>query len=145
MVSQCWLFSRANRSKWRYIISFSFDLFTSFTAKSSHYCCATCGFKSCFNCRSPAHENITCAEYKRKRIKREHINEERASKQWLGVNAKICSCGRYCEKISGCDHIICDLRIGGCGAEWCWSCGAQYQKIREIGNSAHKRSCPWYA
>lgn len=93
--------------------------------KRESFICAVCGFSSCYQCQSPAHESKSCK--KAKQVK-ERSRDNAASRKWLAKNTKTCwSCGRYCEKIQGCDHIVCPDGIGGCGAEWCWRCGKQYR------------------
>ena len=115
-------------------------------AKISFYTCIACGHKSCFECRGPSHLGLTCVQYKSTLARRGLTNEESASIKWLNANTRTCySCGRYCEKISGCDHMTCTPGIGGCGAEWCWTCGAKYKDIRLIGNRAHKKHCLYYS
>jgi len=110
------------------------------------YRCAECAYLQCFRCRSAGHPDLTCQEFREKRIREEHRPEERASEKWIKENARTCySCNRRCEKISGCDHIRCAREIGGCGAEWCWLCGAKYVDINRIGNKAHKKTCQHYA
>jgi hypothetical protein len=107
------------------------------------YCCATCTYPSCSSCRSKAHLRLTCAQNK---AKQNQSKEEALSAKYLALNSKECKqCGRFIEKISGCDHMTCDRQCGGCGAEWCWSCGAEYSLIRKLGNTAHSMKCPWYA
>lgn len=56
-------------------------------------------------------------------------------------------CGHAIEKDGGCDHMTCRQEVGGCGAEFCIRCLADYNGpsgIRSVGNSAHRTSCPWY-
>jgi hypothetical protein len=109
-------------------------------ASSSYYTCATCSFRSCFKCKMPAHVNLSCEAAKANRIRREHNGEEAASSTWLGAHTRECyTCHRPCHKEVGCDHITCI-----CGAEWCWLCGAKYIDIRNIGNTAHRRTCKHY-
>jgi hypothetical protein len=62
------------------------------------------------------------------------------SEGWLKANAKLCSCGKWIQKAEGCDHMTCV-----CGAEWCYVCGAPYGAIRKKGNSAHRRTCQYWA
>ena len=50
------------------------------------------------------------------------------------------NCQHGIEKNDGCDHITCR-----CGAEFCWSCGADYGRIRTEGNTAHARDCPYHS
>ena len=40
--------------------------------------------------------------------------------QWIKAHAKPCPhCGRYAEKVSGCNFMTC---AGGCGKNFCWIC-----------------------
>jgi ariadne-1 len=92
--------------------------------KRASFVCAACGFSSCYTCQSPAHETKSCRRAKREMDSK---SDNAASRKWLAKNTKTCrSCGRYCQKIEGCDHIICSAGKGGCGAEWCWRCGKEY-------------------
>src|ERR1700737_26078 len=94
------------------------------TEASSYITCATCKFRSCFSCRTPAHLPMSCAQYK---ASLNRSTEEAKSKKWLVANAMLCTgCGRWCQKTSGCDHMTCAKPIG-CGAEWCYKCGANYK------------------
>jgi hypothetical protein len=93
-------------------------------------------------CRTPAHLPLTCAEHKAA-TDPETIANEAKSKKWLDSNTMVCVCGRWCEKIDGCDHMTC-VRPIGCGAEWCWLCRADYKDIRAHGNRAHKATCRYY-
>jgi hypothetical protein len=113
-------------------------------AGSSHFVCATCQFKSCFACRTPAHQPLTCTE--NMTALRNHLfAADEASGEWLKAYTKPCYCGRWIQKMDGCDHVKCPARPIGCGDEWCWMCGAKYDEIRRIGNTAHKGDCPHYA
>lgn len=55
-------------------------------------------------------------------------------------------CRHGIEKNGGCDHITCRKEAGGCGAEFCWLCLADYNGpagIRAVGNSAHASTCQY--
>lgn len=94
-------------------------------------------------------------------------NEQKSLDAVKGISKKCpsASCGVNIEKISGCDHITCEivssdgalamndanfrLDLGQvCRHEFCWLCFASYAGptgIRIIGNSAHQESCRYYS
>jgi hypothetical protein len=144
MVRKPNLYSRPNcRKRWYCLI---LNPSHQYLDTISFYSCSTCRTYCCFKCRNLAHRNLSCEQYRMSLITQQHSGEEAASHRWMSKYTKTCgSCGRLCEKISGCDHITCPLGSGGCGAEWCWECGANYPEIRRVGNTAHQRSCKYYA
>jgi hypothetical protein len=101
---------------------------------ASYFTCVKCKSKTCFSCTTPLHSGMTCAQYKASLIEQQFA--EVRSSEWLNANAKLCPCGKWVQKTTGCDHMTCV-----CGAEWCWICGAHYREIRRLGNRAHKPSC----
>jgi hypothetical protein len=107
--------------------------------------CNDCRGLTCLRHRCPMHEGMSCEEYEEEARK----SEEVALHQYLQSEAvrRCIKCGQGIEKNEGCDHMTCDKRSGGCGAEFCWRCGADYngpRGIRARGNSAHKRTCQWF-
>jgi|SRR5277367_41815 len=116
---------------------------TPFVDASSYWTCSTCSFRSCFSCRTPAHLPLNCAQHKASLANQRSIQES-LSINWLNANTVVCDCGRWCQKINGCDHITCPSRPIGCGAQWCWKCRASYDDINRVGNSAHRKNCPHY-
>ncbi|KAL3433680.1 hypothetical protein BDV09DRAFT_196483 [Aspergillus tetrazonus] len=44
------------------------------------------------------------------------------------------------EKNDGCDHMTCIK----CHAEFCWACLSDYNEIRRLGNSMHRKSCKFH-
>ena len=68
--------------------------------------------------------------------------------QWLDENSRRCpGCATAIEKQEGCDQMTCAKVAGGCGHEFCWKCGADYdgpRGIRAVGNSAHEQACTWF-
>jgi len=106
--------------------------------------CHHCSHRTCFHHRIEWHSGKTCAMYDQDMGQ----SEEAQLVHWMEQNAKRCpSCSAGIEKNDGCDHMTCKRSAGGCGAEFCWRCGADYngpQGIRAIGNTAHARSCMWY-
>ena len=109
----------------------------------SDFACPTCKFKSCFNCRTPAHPQVTCME-NWTNARNQFFAADEPSGIWLKSYTKPCYCGRWIQKMDGCDHVKCPARPIGCGGEWCWMCGAKYDEIRRVGNIAHKSDCPHY-
>ena len=110
---------------------------------SSYFTCFTCNFKSCFRCRTPVHPNINCTE-NLNHFRAQQFAADPESGSWLRSYTKPCFCGRWIQKMDGCDHVKCLPRPMGCGDEWCWMCGAKYDDIRRVGNTAHKGDCPHY-
>ncbi|UJR14475.1 hypothetical protein I4U23_001472 [Adineta vaga] len=99
--------------------------------------CVYCKTKTCFIHRIPWHQGLTCDEYDAS------INDEhKASLQWLNQNTKTCpNCPYQIEKNDGCDHMTCIK----CQYEFCWSCLADYEQIRQHGNHQHHPNCKHYA
>merc|ERR1711998_17444 len=107
--------------------------------------CHLFSHRTCFRHRITWHSGKSCEMYDC-----EMGNSEEAQLvHWIEGNAKRCPrCGVGIEKNEGCDHMTCKRSAGGCGAEFCWRCGADYNGvngIRAVGNSAHQASCMWYA
>lgn len=78
-------------------------------------------------------------------VRNQYFAADEQSGTWLKAYTKPCFCGRWIQKMDGCDHVKCPTRPIGCGGEWCWMCGAKYDEIRSIGNTAHTTDCPHYA
>lgn len=107
--------------------------------------CQACRQTTCLFHRCPMHEGLSCAEYDEER----KASEEVGLHQYLQSDlVRRCpSCNTGVEKKGGCDHITCNKSAGGCGAEWCWLCLADYNGpngIKTVGNSAHQSTCTWY-
>jgi len=106
--------------------------------------CHHCDHRTCFVHRVEWHCGKTCAMYDEDM----GDSEEAQLVHWMETHAKRCpQCSAGIEKIEGCDHMTCKRSAGGCGAEFCWRCGADYngpRGIRAIGNTAHQPSCMWY-
>lgn len=48
-------------------------------------------------------------------------------------------CGIKTSKSSGCDHIECPTRVGGCGAHWCYRCGEfKSDNARDVYDHLHE-------
>lgn len=103
--------------------------------------CHACNKRTCAHHRCPWHTERTCDEYD----KDGRGSDEVALLQYLerGDVQRCPKCHHGIEKAGGCDHMTCS----GCGAEFCMRCLADYkgpQGIWKRGNSAHKKSCPFY-
>ncbi|QRV87120.1 RING finger protein [Ceratobasidium sp. AG-Ba] len=84
--------------------------------------CQACTAQSCFKHDMIWHEGMTCKEFDRalQQTHPERAKQIKASGKWLKKNAKTCpnkGCGRWIEKIEGCDHMTCKSLEGGCGHE----------------------------
>jgi len=106
--------------------------------------CSSCRHQTCLHHNCPLHEGQSCEEYDA--AARE--SEEVGLLQYVNSSAvKRCpKCQHGIEKSGGCDHITCRKEAGGCGAEWCWLCLADYNGpggIRAVGNSAHASTCQY--
>jgi hypothetical protein len=99
--------------------------------------CFNCHQKTCFTHKVKWHEGITCEEYDM------NIDPDyESSRRWIVENSKKCpNCPYQIEKNDGCDHMKCVK----CRHEFCWSCLADFQPIRQDGNHRHKSTCKHYA
>ncbi|CAF0915707.1 unnamed protein product [Adineta ricciae] len=99
--------------------------------------CFNCHKRTCFTHRVPWHEGLTCAEYDETKDA-----DDEASQLWMIQNSKKCpNCPYRIEKNDGCDHMKCMK----CSYEFCWSCLADYERIRKDGNHRHHPNCKHYA
>ena len=99
--------------------------------------CYRCHQKTCFIHRIQWHEGMTCEEYD------EQVDPgDEPSRQWIATHTKQCpKCPWQIEKNEGCDHMKCIK----CKHEFCWSCLADFQPIRNEGNHRHRDTCKHYA
>ena len=99
--------------------------------------CYRCHQKTCFIHRIQWHEGMTCEEYD------EQVDPgDEPSRQWIATHTKQCpKCPWQIEKNEGCDHMKCIK----CKHEFCWSCLADFQPIRNEGNHRHREICKHYA
>jgi hypothetical protein len=101
--------------------------------------CNKCGFKSCVVHNRKWHEGLTCGEYDLQ--SHQAIDEEQASLAEVHRIAKACpGCNRMIQKHGGCKHMTCIV----CKFEFCWTCSADYTKIRDSGNDEHDEACPYH-
>ena len=98
--------------------------------------CFNCHQKTCFRHKVQWHEGMTCEEY--------DLNNDptyQSNRQWIMENSKKCpGCSYQIEKNRGCDHMTCIK----CRHEFCWSCLADFQPIRQQGNHRHYVTCKHY-
>ena len=98
--------------------------------------CHNCHQKTCFQHKIQWHEGMNCEEYN---LSNDPTQE--ASRQWVMQNSKKCpQCPYQIEKNQGCDHMTCIK----CRHEFCWSCLADFQPIRQYGSSRHHTTCKHY-
>lgn len=89
----------------------------------------------------------------------ERLEEAEATAKLLAKeHAQVCpNCLNGVSRIDGCDHMTCkfypfsnlleretDDKKGRCGNEWCYVCGASYEKIKAIGEEAHAVHCMYH-
>jgi hypothetical protein len=85
--------------------------------------CTACATAICFDCLQPFHPNLDCSEV-----------EEHMITEWKkGKDAGQCpKCKAHIERSGGCNHMTCV--VAGCRHEFCWLCGADYDRGRHFGN-----------
>lgn len=107
--------------------------------------CHSCSRRTCAHHRCEWHAGRTCQQYE---ADARRSDEVALLQYFQREGVKRCpKCGHAIEKNGGCDHMTCRREAGGCGAEFCIRCLAEYngsRGIRARGNSAHRPSCPWY-
>ncbi|CAB4375177.1 hypothetical protein RhiirA5_398985 [Rhizophagus irregularis] len=101
--------------------------------------CQACGQKSCYTHDIPWHEDLSCSNYE---VNKQGNDEE--TQDLLEKETKPCpKCGIRITKDEGCDHMTCSIRT--CEHEFCWLCFADYEEIRQHGNTSHEPTCKFYA
>ena len=108
--------------------------------------CPTCSGRTCIQCDTVWHTNLTCEQYQRQRAeeaeRKARSEEEQAATEYVSAHAKTCpKCQAPGEKVSGCDHMTCPR----CKHEYCWKCFADYKEIRAKSNAGHTESCPYHS
>ena len=106
-------------------------------AQNNIVTCFNCHQKTCFIHKVQWHEGLTCVQYDMS------IDQTfESSRRWIVENSKKCPhCPYQIEKNDGCDHMTCIM----CHHEFCWSCLADFQPIRQDGNHRHNKTCKHYA
>ena len=98
--------------------------------------CYHCRQKTCFIHKVKWHEGMTCDEYTQSLDQ-----DQNTSRQWIVENCKKCpNCPYEIQKTDGCDHMTCIK----CRHEFCWSCLADFQPIRQEGNHRHRSTCKYH-
>ncbi|KAF2807483.1 uncharacterized protein BDZ99DRAFT_523095 [Mytilinidion resinicola] len=113
------------------------------------FVCVDCGFKVCTVHEGVWHEGETCEEYDYRtsgRKEKDQKAQEEASAAEIAKITKKCpgkrgNCGWNIEKNDGCDHMTCTK----CKHQFCWICMADYQPIRDKGNSEHETDCKYHS
>lgn len=107
--------------------------------------CLVCRRRTCAFHRCQWHDERSCADYD---DDAQESDEVALLQYFEQVDTKQCpKCRHAIEKHGGCDHMTCRKEVGGCGAEFCWLCMADYQGpqgIRKVGNTAHAPSCQYH-
>jgi hypothetical protein len=111
--------------------------------------CHLCKTQSCFKHRSAWHEGVSCEKYDAW-LTSPDTPPELKDKAFLSANVRSCptcahgivknctpqmpcfykgaNCNeaKPCLRSNGCNHMTCDTKVGGCGAEFCYICLAVY-------------------
>ncbi|KIW31169.1 uncharacterized protein PV07_02838 [Cladophialophora immunda] len=117
------------------------------------FTCDVCGEFTCIQCNQlyDNHRDEPCPQGEEAKGIERRREEEAATAALLAKGKKCPQCKLPFERIEGCDHIVCgrdahsSARGLGCGFEFCYICGADYNAIRRQGNTAHARRCDHYA
>ncbi|KAJ9606019.1 hypothetical protein H2200_009868 [Cladophialophora chaetospira] len=115
--------------------------------------CPVCDEDTCIQCNQlyDKHRDEPCPVGEEARGAERRQQEEAATAALMANGKKCPKCQLPFERIEGCDHIVCgkdahsQARSRGCGFEFCYGCGADYNAIRRQGNTAHVRGCSHYA
>ena len=114
--------------------------------------CSACGHRTCIACEVTWHSEKTCEEHKEDvRTQTEEadaeikaaaarIVAETQSAKYIQANSKACpnkSCGYRIDRTTGCNHMTCSK----CRYQFCWLCLADWERIRQEGNTAHQPDC----
>ncbi|RMZ97407.1 E3 ubiquitin-ligase RNF217-like [Brachionus plicatilis] len=96
--------------------------------------CAKCELIWCFQCHSPWHEGVGCAEYRKgDRMLKFWAKEVHYGQQ----NAQMCpKCKIFIQRTKGCDHMTCS----NCRSGFCYSCGKKFRSVKFIGDHYSKLS-----
>ncbi|MFS8005279.1 putative transcription factor C2H2 family [Helianthus anomalus] len=91
--------------------------------------CYKCHGIFCVKCRVPWHENMKCAEYKRRNptsiVEESKLKNLAARNEWR----QCIKCKHMIELVAGCYHMTCR-----CGYEFCYTCGAEWKNKKATCN-----------
>jgi len=94
--------------------------------------CEVCHHQFCSHCRAPHRVGARCVDpnapvQNNNNVapdspeERARLEQERQNREWARRNIKACpACRRNIHKYSGCNHMTCYEREGGCGHQFCW-------------------------
>ena len=85
-----------------------------------------CGTSYCFKCSKEIHRPCSCEMFEKwKKLNDNSKNDEK----WIEANTKECPhCHQKIEKSRGCNYMLCDKKVGGCGHAFCYVCETDWAK-----------------
>ena len=85
-----------------------------------------CGISYCFKCSKESHRPCSCEMIQKwNKLNDNSKNDEK----WIQANTKECPhCHQKIEKSKGCNYMLCDKRVGGCGHAFCYVCETDWAK-----------------
>ena len=85
-----------------------------------------CGTIYCFKCSKESHRPCTCEMFEKwNKLNDNSKNDDK----WIQANTKECPhCHQKIEKSQGCNYMLCDKRVGGCGHAFCYVCETDWAK-----------------
>ena len=85
-----------------------------------------CGTTYCFKCSKESHRPCSCEMYEKwNKLNDNSKNDDK----WIEANTKECPhCHQKIEKSKGCNYMLCDKRVGGCGHAFCYVCETDWAK-----------------
>ncbi len=85
-----------------------------------------CGTTYCFKCSKDTHRPCSCEMFEKwLRMNDTAKNDDK----WIEANTKECpNCHQKIEKSIGCNYMLCDKRVGGCGHAFCYVCETDWSK-----------------
>jgi ariadne-1 len=85
-----------------------------------------CGTIYCFKCSKESHRPCSCEMFEKwNKLNDNSKNDDK----WIEANTKECPhCHQKIEKSKGCNYMLCDKRVGGCGHAFCYVCETDWAK-----------------
>ena len=96
-----------------------------------------CGTSFCYKCLNFYHFPCTCDIVQKwcELIKKynslnlEIPSNEELNEKWIKAYTKECpNCHQKIEKSKGCNYMLCDQKVGGCGHAFCYVCGIDWKR-----------------